>query len=104
MFESFWRAFPSKRKTGKLAAEKAFRSVLKLASAETIIAAAKEYAASPVGNGEYVKGPTPWLTQGCWNDDRAAWQRSDSQRAISPDDPRGNSAAAQRYLEGDDGE
>jgi hypothetical protein len=77
IFEEFWKSFPSGRKTGKEAAAKAFRLALKKTTAETIIRAAKEYADSPVGNGEYVKGPTPWLNQGCWNDDRAAWQRSD---------------------------
>ena len=38
-----------------------------------IIAAATEYAASDVGQGEYVKGPATWLRKGCWDDDRAAW-------------------------------
>lgn len=46
---------------------------VKKVSAEVILVAASEYAGSPVGKGEYVKGPAPWLNQECWDDDRQAW-------------------------------
>lgn len=98
VFESFWKAFPSGRKQGKEAAQKAFSLALKKTTAETIIRSAAEYAASPVGRGEYVKGPVPWLNQGCWDDDRAAWHRSNGKQS-NPDDPSGNMGVAQRYLE-----
>lgn len=78
VFEQFWRVFPSGRKTDKESARRAFRVAVKKASAETIIEAAREYAASPTGQGEFVKAPTSWLNGGCWNDDRAAWQRNGS--------------------------
>jgi hypothetical protein len=77
-FEQFWREFPKGRKQGKELARKAFRQALKKSSTETILAAVREYAASPVASGKFVKGPAPWLNQGCWDDDRAAWQRSET--------------------------
>ena len=79
-FAEFWNVFPRGRKQGKEAARRAFEQALKKAAAEVIIAAAKDYAASPVGQGEFVKGPAPWLNQGCWDDDRSAWQRTGSTR------------------------
>jgi hypothetical protein len=80
-FERFWIAFPSGRKSGKGAAEAAFAKACRSADAEAIIAAASEYADSPVGQGEYVKGPCPWLNQRCWEDDRASWNRKDTSNA-----------------------
>ena len=77
LFDRFWSAFPPGRRQGKEAARKAFANAAKKADPEVIIAAAAEYAASPVGRGQFVKGPAPWLNQGCWDDDRAAWNRSD---------------------------
>lgn len=74
LFDQFWRAFPARRRQDKEAAHKAWKVAIKKADPETIIAAVVEYAASDVGQGEYVKGPAPWLNKGCWADDRAAWQ------------------------------
>lgn len=76
-FDAFWKAFPSGRKQGKELARKAFRLALKKADAETITAAATEYACSVTGKGKFVKGPASWLNQGCWDDDREAWNRTD---------------------------
>ncbi len=78
-FSAFWKAFPSGRKQGKELARKAFASALKKAEAETIIAAAVEYAESPVAKTKFVKGPSPWLNQGCWDDDRDSWQDHDAE-------------------------
>lgn len=72
-FEKFWKCFPSVRKTGKRKAEEAFGRAVKRADAETIIAAAVEFANSPKGKGEFCPMPTTWLNGDCWNDDRAAW-------------------------------
>lgn len=72
-FQRFWSAFPRGRKGAKGNAWKAWKAAIKVATAETIIAAALEYAASDVGQGEYVKGPAPWLNGRCWEDDREAW-------------------------------
>lgn len=77
-FGRFWDAYPAGRKTGKAKAAEAFAKVVRNgADTEAIIAAAIEYAASPTGQGRFVKGPVPWLNAGCWDDDRSAWQRGD---------------------------
>lgn len=72
-FEEFWKTFPDRRKGGKRKAAEAFQAACKRSDAATIIAAAKEYAASEVGRGEYCKGPVPWLNQDCWDDSRVSW-------------------------------
>ena len=77
LFDEFWAIFPAGRKQGKEAARKAWKAALRKCDPRTIIDAAAEYAASPTGRGKFVKGPVPWLNQGCWEDDRTAWQRSD---------------------------
>lgn len=73
-FERFWLAFPKGRKQSKGAARDAFFKALRKESAETIIAAATHYATTPAGKGQYVKMPSTWLNQECWDDDRAAWE------------------------------
>ena len=83
LFERFWAAFPRIRKQGKGAARKAFAVACQKADAETIIAAAEEYSASPVGKGQFAKSPAAWLNQECWQDDRAAWNRSDNKTGAS---------------------
>ena len=75
-FDQFWKAYPKGRKTDKKKAKSAFAKAIKGGTAaSTIIAAAKEYALSDVGRGEFVKMPTTWLNGGCWEDDRAAWAK-----------------------------
>lgn len=79
-FENFWAAFPKGRKTKKGAAFKAWKAAIRKATPEALIAAAAEYALSPVGRGRYVQGPAPWLNGECWNDDREAWSKSDDDK------------------------
>lgn len=77
-FERFWKVFPALRKQKKGKAYSAWKQSLRVAKAETIIDAAIEYAASPVGQGQFAQGPAPWLNGRGWEDDRTAWQRGDS--------------------------
>lgn len=77
LFERFWESFPSGRKTRKAAARRKWDVAIRTVAPETIIAAAVEYAASPLGQGKYVSGPEPWLNGARWDDDRASWQRKD---------------------------
>lgn len=72
-FSRFWEAYPRGRRSGKQAALKAWRDAIKTTDPETLIAAAERYAASPVGRGDFCKGPAPWLNQGCWEDAPEAW-------------------------------
>lgn len=76
-FERFWEVFPAGRKGSKKETRKSWERAVKEADPQVLIAAAIDYAASPVGQGQFVKGPAPWLNQGCWEDDRLSWQRTD---------------------------
>lgn len=86
-FLEFWLRFPSYRKRSKPVAWEAWQAAIQRKPPEDIIAAAKEYAASPVAQTDWCKGPAPWLNQDCWEDDRAAWQRT-------PDKSSGHSKPA----------
>jgi len=76
-FELFWASFPPGRKKGKAAAYVAWSKSVSDIDPDVIIAAAGEYGRSREGQGQYVKMPATWLNQGCWDDDRAAWDRRD---------------------------
>lgn len=76
-FENFWGVFPSGRKQSKSKAREAFRKAIEKIDVPTLLAAAAEYATSPVGQGRFVKMPTTWLNQECWLDDRKSWQAKD---------------------------
>lgn len=79
-FELFWIEFPRGRRKSKGKAREAFRKALgkvstdALSAAAILIAAAKEYAASDEGRGQFVKMPATWLNGECWKDDREAWR------------------------------
>ena len=75
-FLTFWDAFPPKRRTDKRKAFAEWQRAVVRADVDVIIAAAKDYARSDVGQSDYVKGPVPWLSHDCWEDDRSAWQRA----------------------------
>jgi len=78
-FGRFWAVYPKKRRTKRKEALAAFNKAIKGgADPELLIAKAAEYSASPEGNGPYVAGPSPWLNQGRWDDDPAAWQSDGS--------------------------
>lgn len=85
-FETFWSVFPSKRKSSKRSAYKAWQSALKRKPADEIISVAREYAASDKGRGQYASGPSPWLNGDCWDDDRESWRSKDSKPGALPDD------------------
>jgi hypothetical protein len=72
-FVEFWESYPRRRRSGKDGAVKAWRVAIKKADAKAIIEAVKRYAESPVGSGEFAKGPAAWLNQGCWDDAPESW-------------------------------
>jgi len=88
-FEEFWSAFPRGRKGAKGDARKAWAKAISKATPDVIIAAAIEYAGSEVARGQYVKGPSPWLNQECWDDDPMSWKERR--------DPRGNLSLLEKY-------
>jgi hypothetical protein len=73
LFEQFWESYPKRRRSGKAAAEKSWKIAIKSCDATTILEAVNRYAESPVGKGEFVKGPAAWLNGGHWADDPEAW-------------------------------
>ena len=81
-FEAFWISFPSIRKTSKRTAWQAWQRALRRGAVSgDLIAAAKEYADSPLGRSKFAAGPAPWLNGNRWEDDRASWQRGDDSAA-----------------------
>jgi hypothetical protein len=75
-FKRFWGIYPSIRRGAKPVAWEAWQSAITRADAETIIAAATEFAASELGRCQFCPGPAPWLNQDRWEDDRSAWIRN----------------------------
>lgn len=67
-FDRFWSQYP--RKVARPAAEKAWRSARKKASAAEIIAGVLRYAAERDGQDPtYTKHPSTWLNGECWADE-----------------------------------
>lgn len=86
IFDRFWESYPRGRREKKKEARIAFKKAINAGvDSELLIAKAAEYAASPTGRGPYVKGPVPWLNQGCWDDDPAAWQSDGSDKKPQDD-------------------
>lgn len=81
-FMVFWNAYPKRRRINKRKAFEAWKAALARGySANVIIEAAIEYAASAEGQGEFCPGPTPWINGNRWEDDRTPWNtRETSQR------------------------
>lgn len=83
VFEAFWEVFPVGRKKSKGVARESYIRALSRATPEVINAAAAEYGRSEVGRGKWVKMPSTWLNQECWNDDREAWKNHDGDTAVT---------------------
>lgn len=85
LFARFWEIFPSRRKTKKQDARKAWTSAVKKGiDPEMMIAAAREYAASPLGRSDIACMPSSWLNGQRWDDDRTAWQDDGLDRRKQP--------------------
>ena len=73
-FDRFWDAFPRGRKKSKAKAFEAWEKAIAFGvDSETLIARAEDYAGSAEGQGQFVKMPSTWLNQRCWEDDDFAW-------------------------------
>jgi uncharacterized protein YdaU (DUF1376 family) len=71
LFEEFWAAYPKKEARG--AALKAWCLAVQIAKPESLVAAAKAYAARRDGQpAQYTRLPATWLAQQCWLDDAPA--------------------------------
>lgn len=71
LFDDFWQVYP--RKTGKLAASKAWARAIKRTSAETVMAGALRFANDPnlppKDEARFIAHPSTWLNEGRWDDD-----------------------------------
>lgn len=82
-FLEFWGVFPQGRRKNKGGAWKSWQKSIKRTKPTVIIEAAREYATSDEGRGQFVKMPSTWLNNECWLDDRVAWGGSQSQRTLA---------------------
>ena len=75
-FADFWKVFPRGRKKSKAKALEAWEKAIALegVDVELLIRRAAEYAGSDEGQGQYVKMPSTWLNQQCWQDDDFSWK------------------------------
>jgi hypothetical protein len=84
LFDEFWKEYP--RKLDKGAAFKAFRSALKVATFEQILAGAIAYRNDPNRDPEFTKYPATWLNADAWENeiqpspDSEAAQRAQQRR------------------------
>lgn len=65
-FETFWAAYPKHK--DKKAALKAWKQATKEVPNETLVEAAKAYAADKTRDPQYTKHPATWLNAGAWDD------------------------------------
>jgi hypothetical protein len=63
-FEEFWKEYP--RKVDRAAALRAFKSALKRASFEDLLAGAIAYRNDPARKPEFTKYPATWLNADAW--------------------------------------
>ena len=76
-FDEFWNAYP--RKLDKAKAFRAFKSALKRAKFEDILAGVIAYRSDPTRNPEFTKYPASWLNADSW--ENAATPSADSEAA-----------------------
>jgi len=69
-FDAFWTVYPLKR--DRLAAQREYVHARRLVSAETILQGVERYRAHCEQErtpSRYIKKPTTWLMNGCWDDE-----------------------------------
>lgn len=74
-FERWWTIYP--RREGKQAARKSFDKALRAVDLDRLCAGAERYARHvKYSDRRYIKQPTTWLNQGCWDDELGAPPRA----------------------------
>ena len=78
--ELIYKAYP--KKVGKGAAIKAIEKALQTIEAEKLKEAVEAYAAAvaewPASDKNFIKHPSTWFNQQCWEDDRETWKRQNT--------------------------
>jgi len=85
-FETFWLAFPKRKRSKKGEAYRKWKLHFKKVGASTLIEAAREYADSDLGRSEYAVMPSVWLNSHMWEDDREAWKRNGQRTSTTKQD------------------
>lgn len=94
-FERFWSVYP--KRIARRAAEKAWKSAIKRAAFEVILAGAKRYADHPDvfrADGQFIKAPATWLNADCWTDEIPPARPLGAVGKLSTADERALSGAA----------
>lgn len=74
-FDRWWGIYP--RREGKQAARKSFDKALRAVDLDRLCAGAERYARHvKFSERRYIKQPTTWLNQGCWDDELGAPPRA----------------------------
>jgi len=95
LFEEFWTAYP--RKLDKAKAFRAFKSALKRASFEDLLAGVLLYRNDPKRDPEFTKYPATWLNSDAWENSHEP--SKDSEAARRATDRRDKErAAADKFL------
>ena len=81
LFEEFWTAYP--RKLDKAKAFRAFKSALKRAKFEEILAGLLRYRNDPNRDPDFTKYPATWLNSDAWENDYASPVDSEAARRSS---------------------
>lgn len=108
--ESIYQAYP--RKVGKQDAIRAIEKTIvglldskrfedEAEASAWLLTRVETFSKSPAGQaGEYTPHPATWFNKGRFDDDDSEWQRKNVMHGSSrADDPRGNAAAVERYLD-----
>jgi hypothetical protein len=86
-FDEWWKAYP--RKVDKGGAKKKYASIVKRGEATIakLLAAAKAYHEAKTGTeAKYIKHPTTWLNNGCWDDEHGTTSKPNGNAAPLDDD------------------
>lgn len=86
-FDDFWAAYP--KKVGKDAARRAWARAVKRSDPDKIVAICRRYPWRD--ERQFVKDPSRWLNEGCWEDDLEAVAAANASRS------NGHRPAAQPY-------
>jgi len=96
-FEMFWDVYPKVRRENKAEAWKKWQIAIRSVPPAEVIEAAKEYANSPLGSGEFSCMPATFLNKRKWEDDRSSWQRSDQKKTFAQIREENTDAAGERF-------
>ena len=88
-FESFWGVVAKHKRKSKKDAHRRYKEAVRILKGihpdphSFLMGRAAAYYRSPLGLTEFCNGPAPWLHQGGYDDDPAAWERQETSTQYS---------------------